>query len=163
MHDAEGHRIDVVFASPPGEPKTNLPGDEKEHRHGQRHERIRRSSEHEPPFRSDEHAPWRRRSSRRENHRSHRAHEVLVVCSRLVKLFGLPQEATRHDRRDGHRAGSLGIGLAEEVVAADVPMTDALAFVRRVAAKPPRAIGLAKLVSNGDGLDFRALTRNPSG
>ena len=70
-------------------------------------------------------------------------------CSRLVKLVGLPRAKRLVMTGEMIAAGAaLEVGLIEEVVPADVLLMHALEFARRLAAKAPQALGLAKLVLN---------------
>jgi enoyl-CoA hydratase len=70
-------------------------------------------------------------------------------CSRLVKLVGLPRAKRLVMTGEMIPANAaLAIGLVEEVVALDALLEHALDFARRLAAKAPMAIGLAKLVLN---------------
>ncbi len=66
-----------------------------------------------------------------------------------MKLVGLPRAKRLVMTGEMIAAkDALEIGLVEEVVAAEALMDHALAFARRLAAKAPMAIGLAKLVLN---------------
>jgi enoyl-CoA hydratase/carnithine racemase len=70
-------------------------------------------------------------------------------CSRLVKLVGLPR--AKRLVMTGEMlpaAGALEAGLVEEVVPAGELMGHAMELARRLAARAPQAIGLAKLVLN---------------
>jgi enoyl-CoA hydratase/carnithine racemase len=70
-------------------------------------------------------------------------------CSRLVKLVGLPR--AKRLVMTGEMitaAAALEAGLVEEVVPAGELMAHAMEFARRLAARAPQAIGLAKLVLN---------------
>ena len=70
-------------------------------------------------------------------------------CSRLVKLIGLPRakRLVMTGEMIAARAG-LEMGLVEEVAPDDAVLERALGFARRLAARAPQAIGLAKLVLN---------------
>lgn len=70
-------------------------------------------------------------------------------CSRLVKQVGLSNAkrlVMTGDMVPADRA--LQYGLVDEVVAAEQLMEHALAFARRLAAKAPQSLGIAKLVLN---------------
>jgi enoyl-CoA hydratase/carnithine racemase len=70
-------------------------------------------------------------------------------CSRLVKLVGLPRAKRLVMTGEMITAdAALDFGLVEQVVADDVLMETALGFARRLAARAPQAVGLAKLVLN---------------
>jgi enoyl-CoA hydratase len=70
-------------------------------------------------------------------------------CSRLVKLIGLPRAKRLVMTGEMIVAdAALDIGLVEQVVADDALMETALGFARRLAARAPQAVGLAKLVLN---------------
>lgn len=70
-------------------------------------------------------------------------------CSRLVKLVG-PAKAKRLVMTGEmiQAPAALELGLIDEVVAPEVLLTHSMEFARKLAAKAPLALGLAKLVIN---------------
>jgi enoyl-CoA hydratase len=70
-------------------------------------------------------------------------------CSRLVKLVG-PAKAKRLVMTGEmiQAPAALELGLVDEVVAPEVLLAHSMEFARKLAAKAPLALGLAKLVIN---------------
>jgi enoyl-CoA hydratase len=70
-------------------------------------------------------------------------------CSRLVKLVGLARAKRLVMTGEMIEApAALSVGLVDEVVAPEALMEYSLAFARKLAAKAPLALGVAKLVIN---------------
>jgi enoyl-CoA hydratase len=82
-------------------------------------------------------------------------------CSRLVKLLGLPRAKRLVMTGEMVSAqAALQVGLVEEVLPDDALLRHALELARKLAAKAPGAIGLAKLVLNSCNEVDRTTGRN---